>query len=178
MSECWGLTSSKHLPEPFAHPVLPGSESHCDHRQTKHHLRMSVRCRLPRSHSPGPLWKIPAGSGLGEEKEEETGKSQGCHPTLRCHLESPEVCSQPVRERQAPYKLTRSWNLMNKVHDEPKGNRPGHRNRLTAVSGEGVRGWMMKGEGTAREHICMTHGRRQQCGDGLREGGWGLRGGG
>ena len=26
-------------------------------------------------------------------------------------------------------------------------------------------------EGSAKEHVCMTHRHRQQCGDGLREGG-------
>ena len=28
-------------------------------------------------------------------------------------------------------------------------------------------------EGLAKEHMCITHGRRHQCGDGLREGGSG-----
>ena len=30
---------------------------------------------------------------------------------------------------------------------------------------------MEKGEGLVKEDKCMTHGHRQQCGDGLREGG-------
>ena len=29
----------------------------------------------------------------------------------------------------------------------------------------------MEGEGLASEHACMTHGHRQQCGDGQRESG-------
>ena len=32
-------------------------------------------------------------------------------------------------------------------------------------------------KGLAREHTYITHSRRQQCGDGQREGGWGLGGG-
>ena len=47
--------------------------------------------------------------------------------------------------------------------------------QLTAVE-EGGRGdWMKEGEGSAKEHICITHRHRQQCDDGLREGrveGW------
>ena len=36
---------------------------------------------------------------------------------------------------------------------------------------------MKKAKGSAEEHICMTHGHRQQCSDGQREEGKGLDGG-
>lgn len=36
--------------------------------------------------------------------------------------------------------------------------------------------WMREGEGLAGEHIRMTYGRRQQCGDGPRGGGAGWSG--
>ena len=45
-------------------------------------------------------------------------------------------------------------------------------NRLTAVKGEGGAGWK-KVKGLAKEHICITNGYRQQCGEGWKEGGTG-----
>ena len=45
-------------------------------------------------------------------------------------------------------------------------------NRLTAVrrEGRGGTGWM-KEKGSAKEHTCRSHGLRQKCGEGQREGG-------
>ena len=51
-------------------------------------------------------------------------------------------------------------------------------NRLTAVRGEGEGGTGWKMKGLAKEHICMTHGHGQPCGDCLREWEGGLGGGG
>ena len=43
-------------------------------------------------------------------------------------------------------------------------------NRLTTLRGErGDRTGLKKVKGSAKEHICITHGHRQQRGDGLRD---------
>ena len=47
-------------------------------------------------------------------------------------------------------------------------------NRLRAVEGRRERDWKKEGEGSSqRTYICVTHGHRLQCDDGLREGGVG-----
>ena len=42
----------------------------------------------------------------------------------------------------------------------------------TVVTGhEGGGDWLREGEGIRQEHLCLTHGHRQWCEDGQREGG-------
>ena len=38
-------------------------------------------------------------------------------------------------------------------------------------------GWVKEGEGISQRHACITHRHRQLCGDGQREGGYGMDGG-
>ena len=62
--------------------------------------------------------------------------------------------------------------LMNKIEAEAWGTW----NRLKAVRGERCWGhWMKEVKRLAKQHICMTHRHRQQCGDGQRAGGGGQR---
>ena len=50
--------------------------------------------------------------------------------------------SKPVRERQIPYDLAYTWNLMNKINwQQNKTRGMDTRNRLTAVREEGVGDW-------------------------------------
>ena len=79
--------------------------------------------------------------------------------------------NKPVSERQIPHDLTYKWNLMYKINygqNRIRGTEPW--NRLTAVRGEVGTGWE-KVKGWVKEHVCMTHGQEQGCGDWLWE--WG-----
>ena len=71
------------------------------------------------------------------------------------------------------YLLDRSrvWNLIeqNKLTNQIETGM-GTQNRLTAVRGEGESGTGRKTlKGLVKEHICIIHKHRQQCGDGWRE---------
>ena len=66
------------------------------------------------------------------------------------------------------------WNLMNIINLQNRNRGMYTWNRLTAVIGKGGggAGWK-KVKGLSKEHTCITHRYRQQCGDGQRERAWG-----
>ena len=87
--------------------------------------------------------------------------------------------NKPVRERQILYDFTHMCNLMCKIKSQIRNRSMDTWNRLTAVWGEREESqrWN-KVKGLTKEHTCTTYRPRQQCGDGQREVGQGLGGGG
>ena len=84
--------------------------------------------------------------------------------------------NKPGGKRQIPYDLTYKWNLMKKSKKqtskiEPEAWKQGTDWQWPRGGVVGNKG--KKGKGLVKEHVWMTHGHGQQCGDWLWESGVG-----